>query len=161
MKQIKGFTKTYETDRTGYMQELKFLFSKGLRKCSKCKDIKILNEFHKDKANKATGYASLCKICKLEYDKSKAKHTYGKKLERTFGITIMEYDQMLILQNNKCLLCERDRKSFNKNFAVDHCHSTGKVRGILCGPCNVSIGLIKESSLTAYKMFQYLIKHKI
>lgn len=160
MKQIKGFTKTYETDRTGYMQELKFLFSKGLRKCSKCKDIKILNEFHKDKANKATGYASLCKICKLEYDKSKAKHTYGKKLERTFGITIMEYDQMLILQNNKCLLCERDRKSFNKNFAVDHCHNTGKVRGLLCQQCNVALGMFDDNPELIRKAADYVESYK-
>ena len=160
MKQIKGFTKTYETDRTSYMQELKFLFSKGLRKCSKCKDIKILNEFHKDKANKATGYASLCKICKLEYDKSKAKHTYGKKLERTFGITIMEYDQMLILQNNKCLLCERDRKSFNKNFAVDHCHNTGKVRGLLCQQCNVALGMFDDNPELIRKAADYVESYK-
>jgi hypothetical protein len=160
MGEIKGFTKTYETDRVGYMQELRFLFSKGLRKCNKCKDVKVLNEFHKDKGNKATGYASLCKICKLEYDKSKAKHTYGKKLERTFGITITEYDQMLISQNNKCLLCERDRKSFNKNFAVDHCHTTGKVRGLLCQQCNVALGMFDDNPELIRKAANYVESHK-
>lgn len=59
-----------------------------------------------------------------------------------FGLTLEAYDMMLTEQNNRCALCKSDafgRKGSN-NWAVDHCHKTGNVRGLLCALCNLALG---------------------
>jgi hypothetical protein len=56
------------------------------------------------------------------------------KLQRSFGITVEQYDRMLRAQDGKCALCRRPPKSIR--LAVDHDHRTGRVRGLLCFRCN-------------------------
>lgn len=59
-------------------------------------------------------------------------------------------------QNGCCLLCNIKPKK----IVVDHCHKTGKVRGLLCNECNRAIGLLKENILTLKNAINYLEKHK-
>jgi len=63
-------------------------------------------------------------------------------LTHKFGITTKDYDKILFEQNNCCAICLStsmgDKRS--KNFHVDHCHATGKVRGLLCNDCNLAVG---------------------
>ena len=54
-----------------------------------------------------------------------------------YGLSIEDYNKMLLLQKNKCAICQSE---FIKTPHVDHCHDTGKVRGLLCKVCNVSLG---------------------
>lgn len=61
---------------------------------------------------------------------------------RGINITFEEYEQRLKLQDNKCAICKHVCKS-GKQLAVDHCHDTGKTRGLLCSKCNVGIGMFK------------------
>jgi hypothetical protein len=65
-----------------------------------------------------------------------------KHFKRKYGITVEQYNQMLLTQNNTCKICKNICKS-GKNLAVDHCHATGKVRGLLCATCNVNLGRIE------------------
>jgi len=65
-----------------------------------------------------------------------------KHFKRKYGITVEQYNQMLLAQNNTCKICKNTCKS-GKNLAVDHCHTTGKVRGLLCATCNVNLGRIE------------------
>ena len=65
-----------------------------------------------------------------------------KHFKRKYGITVEQYNQMLLIQNNTCKICKNMCKS-GKNLAVDHCHATGKVRGLLCATCNVNLGRIE------------------
>lgn len=61
---------------------------------------------------------------------------------RVFGLTPEDYQEMLAQQNNVCAICgRRDR---NKSLAVDHNHTTGKVRGLLCGRCNTGLGQFQD-----------------
>lgn len=60
---------------------------------------------------------------------------------RSYGLTLDQYDAMLTAQNGCCLICEQRMT----RPAIDHCHTTGKVRGLLCGPCNRALGLFRES----------------
>ncbi len=61
-------------------------------------------------------------------------------LRRCYGITIEQYDEMVLDQNGRCLGCgQKPDKLF-----VDHCHSTNRVRGLLCRDCNTVVGLVKE-----------------
>jgi hypothetical protein len=69
---------------------------------------------------------------------------------------------MLYNQNGKCAICERidSGKKTNKAFCVDHCHKTGKIRGLLCMPCNRSIGQFGDDSKTLRKAADYIDSHK-
>ena len=77
-----------------------------------------------------------------------------RHLRRTFNLSLKDYDTMLAAQDNACPLCSRSFDTVVPH--VDHCHSTGKVRGILCGPCNQAIGLFKEDTEAMQKAIGYL-----
>lgn len=75
------------------------------------------------------------------------------------GIKNMTYDkylQMLEDQNNSCALCGRHKDSFKKQLSVDHNHSTGAVRGLLCASCNGGIGKLNDSIEMLEKAIKYL-----
>ncbi len=78
-----------------------------------------------------------------------------------YGITIEQYNQMLITQDNKCAICYRDQTQFNTVLCVDHCHKTGKVRGLLCNHCNLGFGLFEEHAERLVSASAYAIKHRV
>lgn len=57
-------------------------------------------------------------------------------LKRKYGITLDQYEELLLRQNNSCAICDRDAGEFKTNLAVDHDHKTGRIRGLLCTNCN-------------------------
>jgi len=68
-----------------------------------------------------------------------------------FGLSEVDYNNMLIVQNNLCAICngpeqriDPNTKTF-KRLSIDHCHLTGKVRGLLCSQCNIGIGNLKHN----------------
>jgi hypothetical protein len=65
-------------------------------------------------------------------------------LRARYGITIEEYDQLLVLQEGVCAICKKSCTS-GKRLAVDHDHESGIVRGLLCRKCNRGIGLFHDS----------------
>lgn len=74
---------------------------------------------------------------------------------RSFGLTVEQYQQMVENQNYVCLLCGREERDSNRTrLAVDHCHETGKVRGLLCGLCNRQLGWVEGVGLD--KIANYL-----
>ena len=72
-----------------------------------------------------------------------------KYLKKTYNITLEQYRQMFINQDNKCAICNKDGFKICKDakslLVVDHCHKTGNVRGLLCHNCNRGLGLFKDS----------------
>jgi len=74
---------------------------------------------------------------------------------KTYGITLGEYNRILIAQGNVCAIC---KSSYNgkKKFFVDHNHVTGKVRGLLCHKCNILLGGANDSIETLKTAIQYL-----
>lgn len=73
------------------------------------------------------------------YEKGRAKH-----LERTYGLTLAEYDEMLESQDGVCAIC-KEPCATGRRLAVDHDHDTGTVRGLLCSRCNLGIGYLKNA----------------
>ena len=89
------------------------------------------------------------------------KETYNLvRTERRFGLEPGTYLIMLARQNNKCGICAVDydlyRQATKKRFAVDHCHLTGKNRGLLCSNCNTALGLIQDSTTSLSNAIGYL-----
>ena len=99
---------------------------------------------------------------KITYQKNKEK-LRDLAYQRKFGITIEEYNNLFDLQKGVCKLCncpetKVNRKSTGlvKRLAVDHCHSSGKVRGLLCQDCNVGLGSFKDNIEVIQKAIKYL-----
>ena len=69
-----------------------------------------------------------------------------------------EYIQKLTEQQNTCAICHSTTPGQNniKRFSVDHCHKTGKIRGLLCSNCNKGIGLLGDSILILEAAVEYL-----
>jgi len=83
------------------------------------------------------------------------------KLLKDFGITVEEYERMLAAQGGVCAICLRDPKTMKRRLNVDHCHTTGKVRGLLCTLCNKGIGYLREDPFIFFSALGYLQKHAV
>lgn len=82
---------------------------------------------------------------------------------KTYGISRSKVEEMLKSQNGKCRVCyiELVLGGRTKNSAcVDHDHTTGKVRGILCNHCNRGLGMFFDNQLLLYKAIEYLKEHE-
>ena len=91
----------------------------------------------------------------------RVRHTRGSQkytqLKHRYGIDREDYGRMIERQNNACALC---REEFSNNIQVDHCHNTGKIRGLLCRTCNVGLGHFGEDIERLRAAIEYLRKHK-
>jgi len=81
-----------------------------------------------------------------------------QNLKKNFNISIEEYNQMLITQNGLCLICGKHYSEFKRNLAVDHCHITGKIRGLLCINCNRGLGAFKDNIQLLQNSINYINK---
>lgn len=81
-------------------------------------------------------------------------------LLRQYGITEKGYANLLEKQKGLCAICGTDKPTGKwKVFAVDHCHNTGMVRGLLCNECNRGIGLLRDNPEILRKAADYLDKN--
>lgn len=121
-----------------------------IKRCSKCKRFKRINEFSKDSQAK-DGLYSLCKFCVSEN-----RRYY---ILRSYGIKESGYIKMLDDQNNCCAICYS--KFENSKFRhIDHDHNTGKIRGILCNKCNSGIGCFRDNINYLYNAINYIRKNR-
>lgn len=118
----------------------------------------------KDKARKREWYQN-----NKEYFKNYAqdnKETIAKNyrlshVKRKYNLDAEEYLQMLLDQNNKCLICKKAETNKTTNgdirpLSVDHCHKTGRVRGLLCNQCNAGLGNFKDNLESLRSAVEYL-----
>jgi len=89
-----------------------------------------------------------------------SRKRYNSWLKRTYKISIEDYNNILLKQDNKCSICGIDKPSGMGTFHVDHDHFTGKVRGLLCHHCNFLLGNCKENIEILEKAKNYLLFHK-
>jgi hypothetical protein len=68
----------------------------------------------------------------------------NRRRQNLYGITTDEYNNMALLQNGRCLICGQE-PSDGKALRVDHNHSTGKIRGLLCFNCNIGLGMFNDN----------------
>ncbi len=117
------------------------------------------------------GLDSICKKCKSEKERNRyienretilakqrdrIRNGDGKKydLKRKFGITLEQYHDMVILQNGVCAICKKVDEDIK--LSVDHCHTTGKIRGLLCRRCNMALGLFGDDTQRMKSAIEYL-----
>jgi len=80
------------------------------------------------------------------------KKARNRQLLYLYGITIKEYNNLMIIQNSKCAICNKH----GSNLVVDHCHATGRVRGLLCKQCNFVLGLVNDNKSVLMRAAEYL-----
>lgn len=79
-----------------------------------------------------------------------------RNMYKRYGITIEEYGQLFYTQEGNCKICKRSHKEFARGLVIDHNHMTGKVRGLLCDPCNRALGYFRENIATMESAIQYV-----
>lgn len=138
--------------------------------CTKCLQSKNESEFYKHLGKSR----SECKICQKERNKkylseNKDRHRENSKkwasgnkdsvrfyfIKRTYGITKESWLEMLKKQENKCAICKTEGKD-NNFFHTDHCHTSNKVRGLLCRDCNLLLGNAKDNKQVLKNAISYL-----
>ncbi|MEU3525040.1 endonuclease VII domain-containing protein [Streptomyces sp. NPDC038707] len=103
----------------------------GHKLCRSCGEIKPHSEWHRI-ATASDGGSTSCKACRAA--KGRAGH-----LKRRYGITETERDELIASQGGVCCTCPSAVP-----VHVDHCHETGRVRGVLCFSCNAALGQFKD-----------------
>lgn len=89
----------------------------------------------------------------------------AKNLKRYYNLSLEEYDKLLEAQNNLCAICLGPQKGNHRwgtslYLTVDHCHKTGKIRGLLCTDCNHALGRFKENISILKNAIRYLEAQK-
>lgn len=139
--------------------------------CTKCLQTKPVLEFGRHRKAK-DGLSWICKSCNKLHSKKWASENKDKVIayrrkyrpiavERRkwqlrlteYGVTQEMFYDMLTDQNGRCKICCDE---FVKEPHVDHCHSTGRVRGLLCSRCNTALGLARDSTEILTRMIAYL-----
>lgn len=147
----------------------------------KCKQIKVLSSFGKDKSQK-DGLNVRCKSCNSELAKQWYKLNASKVKQRNellpktitlvakrkakfkqYGLSIEGYETLLKQQDFVCAICEKpesvkDKSGTLRELAVDHCHRTNIVRGLLCTRCNNLLGFAKDDLKILSQAQEYLTK---
>ena len=102
----------------------------------------------------------------LKWQRENPDKLRGYHLKRKYGITLEQYNGLFINQNGLCKICNKtetaiDRKNSKlRDLAVDHCHKTKQIRGLLCTCCNTALGLLKDNIELLEKAITYLEKSK-
>jgi Recombination endonuclease VII len=78
-------------------------------------------------------------------------------LRKNYGMTIEQYDKLIIAQNYQCAIC--GDKQEDKRLCVDHCHLTGRIRGLLCSRCNQGIGLLRDNADIMLSAIKYISRN--
>lgn len=82
------------------------------------------------------------------------------KLKRKFGISLEQFDVLLASQNSVCAIC-KTAETGERGWHVDHCHSSGVIRGILCHYCNTGLGLFKDNPVSLQNAIGYLNENRL
>lgn len=137
-----------------------------MKRCNKCNSDKEEIEFFDH---------AWCRICCREYAKANRQRrnlTQRKrreknpisnkesKLKHKYGISMLEYQELFDKQNGKCAIC-RNICSTGRSLAVDHCHKTKRIRGLLCSNCNMFLGKINDDISVFFAAINYLEPFRI
>jgi hypothetical protein len=156
-----------------------------LKKCSICLQEKTVDMFSKSGQKWANGLMSKCKQChsdkrkrgnltieevqrlreesRIDYKQSKQRHVryavdnYTKKM---YGISLSRKAELIKQQKESCTICGTTDPKHKNGWQIDHDHETGKVRGIVCHACNLTLGSSKEDIHRLQRCLAYIRFHK-
>jgi nitrate/TMAO reductase-like tetraheme cytochrome c subunit len=125
------------------------------------KDLDKAKQYNKEYYRK---HAKKMRARSDEWYKKHPEVVKDKELKKKFGISFNDYQKLLENQSGVCAICHRSETYTKagkiKALSVDHNHITGKIRELLCSPCNVVLGLVEEDPSRLEALIAYLEKHK-
>jgi hypothetical protein len=131
-----------------------------IKKCTKCEKTKPYSQFHKREGGRLRSH---CKECmnnqsreyQMRPDQREKRAEIWRKSSRylKYGLTEDTFIEMFDAQDAQCAIC---KISIDHGCCVDHCHDTGKVRGLLCRQCNSGIGMLKDDPALLREAIWYL-----
>jgi len=116
---------------------------------------KLLNEYQKS-WRLANRDKALAISRRSEEKRKKSGKNKNRHLMRSYGLSPEKFEALKIVAGNKCQVCNRPWQNGYGRHVIDHCHKTGKVRGILCGPCNRALGLLGDDENRIKSLLKYL-----
>lgn len=147
------------------------------RQCKTCGELKEISKFLRD-IRCSNGYKRECITCattrrRIRYNtdtqvktkkltqqrnwcKNNRHKLKGYNLKASFNISPENYTKMLLAQDNCCKICGTHKNKLKRSFAVDHCHTTNKIRGLLCSNCNIGLGQFKDDIILLKNAITYL-----
>jgi hypothetical protein len=147
----------------------------GSRICRVCGQPKEVDQLLHSGVSKKTGerlIKNICKKCsnrqrenarKLNVNQGRRERRLAKNCRyyvwEKYGLTEEDVATMLENQGGVCAICHRLPNG--KSLAVDHCHTTGKIRGLLCHSCNTSLGHFNDDVVILERAIQYLKSNNI
>lgn len=161
-RQANPYLRTWESARPGY------------KICRKCEQELPTADFGRRKTGKS-GLASWCRPClQAKARADRAADPRAREKERAYELrpdvaerirvdrAARQYDvhrdviaNLHAAQQGRCAVCGKTRK-----LAVDHCHSSGRVRGLLCYPCNIALGQVNDDADLLHKLAAYVARHR-
>lgn len=106
---------------------------RSTKQCARCREMKPIKGFSRDPSRRDGRYHT-CKACIAIKDR-----------QRIYGIRDAEYQALFLAQGGLCALCsDAPEEGRSKGLHVDHCHDSGKVRGLLCRKCNIGMGNFRD-----------------
>lgn len=142
----------------------KALLQTGHKKCNRCNTIKPIRDFAKDLGawDALHGQCKPCGIARVEADKAADPEKFlarqrENRIKKTYGMTIPEKEYIFRSQEGRCAICKILFLAMAK-ANIDHVHGTCPVivRGLLCSPCNLALGLFKDSPAVLKAAINYL-----
>lgn len=138
----------------------------AMKVCSRCEVKQPVSNYHLDRrSGKPRSY---CKSCQNDFNREWRKKNAEKvkeanrryalthKLKNKYNLTEEEYDIALKESGGKCQICKQERKLF-----IDHCHTTGRFRGLICSQCNSALGMMEDLPDRLQAAANYLQAHVV
>lgn len=128
-------------------------------RCKKCRAARQREYRAKDREKTNAEHRAYAKLYRKKYPEKQKAQDYRAHLMKNYSITPEEVDALIAQQEEKCLLCGIPLGLAKRTlYHIDHCHETGKVRGILCNKCNRGLGFFNDSPAKLRRAILYLSK---
>jgi hypothetical protein len=129
--------------------------------CRLCEQEKDESEFYRffDRWTDKHYLSARCKPCHQEYKRQSPttpRNRKAEKLQLRYGLTYEQWEKMREKEGYRCMVCGITEDELGKHLDVDHCHDSGKVRGLLCNPCNTMIGHSRDNIAVLEAAARYL-----
>ncbi len=161
IKSLESFGKHYacKDGRLGQCKNCKSEYGKQWRNKNKSTHVPKKAEYYKNNQEIISRKKKIQRMTNLE-------RFQENNLKFNFDMSLEQYKNISKSQDNVCAICRlpetsKPQNGRTKNLAVDHCHKTGKIRGLLCGKCNKGIGLLQDNEEILMSAISYLKKSKV
>jgi hypothetical protein len=164
-EETRAYMRAYYLTHNGTNRRRAATLGVGPKPCRKCGETKPREAY--------TARNAHCKACRVKANAERwsadperqALIGWRSKIKRLYGLTEADYNAMLAAQGDACAICRstvswsknyKHKKNGSSRFMVDHCHATGKVRGLLCTRCNRALGLLSDNAEHCLRASEYL-----